>query len=471
MSGFYYLAHQTEHPNFGTLEGRCIHFNRLLSDPPLDASCIFIEAIEDASALAVVESIRGRAYPCLYPVPVILTGELSFLSERLILAADYALSPKETAGSLPDSLRKFIEECSRRIERLPDKEKPLDTNIAFKIIRHAYVRNAKMIPHRCIWNMHGWVHPQLLPYTGYSADDFMQLFGFMESQGIVTSEFHSKAFSCSQCQCAFLNFRETCPHCGSINLKLADIVHHFPCAYIGPMDDFMQDGGLICPKCDKELRHIGVDYDKPSAVYSCRECAHNCQDPTVSTECFYCGRVSDPEGLNINTVNIYSLTSLGNNAAIHGIDSLLSVKIGEKLHAVTMDIFKKILHLEIKRIKRYKKSESTLIHINICYADNLILNMSGKSSALLNELSAIILSDLRGSDVLTLVNSSFFLILLIETSVSSSEHVIRKIKDGISSLLASNLKIPGSVQGGCLPVTGEEQADEMIAKAAENVSG
>ena len=45
---------------------------------------------------------------------------------------------------------------------------------------------------------------------------------------------------------------------------------------------------LICPKCHKKLRHIGVDYDRPAVVYTCNDCENSFTSPitkaTFSTD-------------------------------------------------------------------------------------------------------------------------------------------------------------------------------------------
>jgi hypothetical protein len=376
------------------------------------------------------------------------------------------LFPHEIAH-LPDSISKFIENCFKRIQRFHDTKKAIDTNLAFKIIRHAYVRNEKIVPHRCTWDMHGWVYPQFFPYTE-NFSEVVKLLEFMTSQGILSNKFHNKTFYCSQCQCAFLSFREACPHCGSINLNLDDIVHHFPCAYIGPQVDFLQDNKLVCPKCDKELRHIGVDYDKPSTVYSCKDCAHNCQEPSVSTECFHCGRNAAPNEITLCNINSYSLTTLGENAAIYGMDSLFCNCLNKNIQTVTLDIFKYFLSIENNRIKRYKISESTLVYFSIKNLDDIYIKLGSRASAIFNELSLIIYNIIRKTDLLTIVNDFLFLILLVETPILNSKHVVNRIENNIASLFQGNMKLSVNTQAGVLPITGEEDSDEMITKAVED---
>src|SRR5262249_49631791 len=76
-----------------------------------------------------------------------------------------------------------------------------------------------------------------------------------------------------------LNFREVCPVCSSPNVEVADLVHHFRCAFVAPSSRFARGSRLVCPKCDRELKHIGVDYEKPAQSFSCRPCGAAFREP------------------------------------------------------------------------------------------------------------------------------------------------------------------------------------------------
>ena len=40
------------------------------------------------------------------------------------------------------------------------------------------------------------------------------------------------------CKNGHLSFREVCPSCDSANMISEDLIHHFPCGYIGAISDF-----------------------------------------------------------------------------------------------------------------------------------------------------------------------------------------------------------------------------------------
>jgi TackOD1 domain-containing protein len=96
---------------------------------------------------------------------------------------------------------------------------------------------------------------------------------------------------CTRCDSARLHAFEACPGCGGADLFEAAIVHHYRCGWQEPEPCFVQDHALICPKCRRELRHYGVDYDKPGTVMVCRGCSQANSDPAVCFACLDCTHV------------------------------------------------------------------------------------------------------------------------------------------------------------------------------------
>ena len=45
-----------------------------------------------------------------------------------------------------------------------------------------------------------------------------------------------------------------CPGCGAEALEFFAVLHHLPCAYVGPAYDFLvAAGGYVCPKCRRDI--------------------------------------------------------------------------------------------------------------------------------------------------------------------------------------------------------------------------
>jgi len=68
---------------------------------------------------------------------------------------------------------------------------------------------------------------------------------------------------------------------------------------------------LVCPKCHKKLRHIGVDYDRPAVVYSCNDCENSFTSPLTKATCTYCEGTFPVNALVPRDVVNYEITEEG----------------------------------------------------------------------------------------------------------------------------------------------------------------
>lgn len=120
-----------------------------------------------------------------------------------------------------------------------------------------------------------------------------------------------KVHLCPHCNKTHMLFFECCPKCNSSNLRQESIIHHFRCANISPESSYEHDGELKCPKCQRTLHHIGVDYDKPSTVYTCNECGNSFMYPEMRVTCTSSRRSFTPEELKPFDVEEYEFTNEG----------------------------------------------------------------------------------------------------------------------------------------------------------------
>ncbi len=127
----------------------------------------------------------------------------------------------------------------------------------------------------------------------------------MAARGKLQGEYHFLDFEelvcvahvCPECYEKSLIYHETCPKCSSIDISEHNMIHHFRCANIAPEKEYMKGGQLICPKCARELKHIGVDYDRPTTSYHCNSCSINFSESRVICECENCLKKSPIESL------------------------------------------------------------------------------------------------------------------------------------------------------------------------------
>lgn len=116
---------------------------------------------------------------------------------------------------------------------------------------------------------------------------------------------------CPGCYGSHLLFVEACPGCRSSNVHEEGVLHHFRCANVSPESTYLYDGQLRCPKCRHFLRHIGVDYDRPASVYTCRDCDKTFLTPKIKVVCGDCGKTWNTEELFPQDVVEYEFTPEG----------------------------------------------------------------------------------------------------------------------------------------------------------------
>ncbi len=152
---------------------------------------------------------------------------------------------------------------------------------------------------------------------------------------------------CPKCFDKGLIYHETCPKCGSIDIAEQNMLHHFRCANISPEHTYMKNGTLICPKCLRELRHIGVDYDRPTTTFNCNKCGINFSNAKMVCECESCLTKSNIE--NLAPVPLYNIkiTKLGEKIFPTTNDFTYSDDIAKFNNVLTLNQFKDVLRIRL----------------------------------------------------------------------------------------------------------------------------
>jgi len=288
----------------------------------------------------------------------------------------------------------------------------------------------------------GYTYPILSVNFEYKEEyRTLEILKIAEQEGLFYSEFFDKTHLCGQCHTGFLAYREVCPKCGSANSASQDIIHHFPCGFVGPISDFKNelDDALNCPKCNRTLRHIGVDYDKPSVIHECYNCGHNFQDFNVNARCMTCSYDSSIEQLISKEIALYNLSKKGEMAAINGYTST-SKDIEQIIGTVKLDTFKTMLKYEIERI-RQTEGTSNIWSVHISNAGQIYSKIgSDTQKALLKDMVELVRRNIRSSDMITFFDSNTVLLSMNDIPLKVGQNIIAEIADLIVSLLKNNFQ-------------------------------
>ncbi|HEX9320344.1 MAG TPA: hypothetical protein VF884_15535 [Nitrososphaeraceae archaeon] len=95
--------------------------------------------------------------------------------------------------------------------------------------------------------------------------------------------------SCPGCRSINLLINYLCQNCRASNFTRGNVLEHNKCGHADLESNFQQGGTLICPKCQKELKLIGVDYFRVISALKCRECQNIFTIPELSYDCNNCG--------------------------------------------------------------------------------------------------------------------------------------------------------------------------------------
>ena len=406
--------------------------------------------------------IRRHLSPKVYLRPVVYLIESMEMPAEIHKAADGYINNASLDIVILEDWVSRVEHINHWINHLANVNEAQDTNIAFKVLRIITSRNLELEPLTTIRRSSGYVYPVLEPLFGKRDSGVLDTLSFLESQHLLSAKFVSKAHFCSHCGSAFLNFKESCSHCNSDDLAVDELVHHFKCAYTAEMSEFKKGDQLQCPKCERELRHIGVDYDKPSMVYHCNQCSHTFQDPKIITACYNCGRSTEPENQVSKTIHAYTVSAIGLNAAEYGMDALFTNLLDAELRLYSASAFRDFFEVESARINRYKISSSSLAMIQFKDLDQLYIKLGSRAQEVFAELSAIFKAVLRQSDVITARNESIFFVIMTETKKQFAHRAVERLQEGVVALFKNNLDFTPEFVVSIESIDGQMDLDKTL---------
>ena len=150
-----------------------------------------------------------------------------------------------------------------------------------------------------------------LTYTGFSDHDFarqVDILKTLQVLGIVREEPFDYIRKCSRCDHHGMLVKVASPACGSTNTDQGKVIEHLPCGNIDLESRFQTaEGGLVCPKCKKKLKAIGVDYVKPGSYCSCLSCKTLSPEGKMQFICLNCGSSLAKEEMKLEPLAAYTV--------------------------------------------------------------------------------------------------------------------------------------------------------------------
>jgi hypothetical protein len=149
----------------------------------------------------------------------------------------------------------------------------------------------------------GFFYPDIEFATLEEQTRFLESF---ERTGIVTRNPSISIMQCSFCSSHRFCSTFVCKLCRSPNILRGSAIAHEPCGNIDLSDKYRTDDGtLVCHKCNKNLKAIGVDYSTLDPIYHCLNCEAMLSDIGQFYKCLDCGKSSTLEEFRILLLNQY----------------------------------------------------------------------------------------------------------------------------------------------------------------------
>lgn len=240
---------------------------------PIGASCAGVVLVGAVDPVELAVALDGLPDPA---VPVIDFGGNRHIRSDIAGAA--------FDEGMASELRARLAPIYRRLESMPFRSAP-DDRAELTILRLAWSRDCAI---------EAGYDPDVTAAVGYRllgrGPSHRELLENLSSLGLLRRRHFTRTHLCAHCDSARLNALETCSSCGGADLGEEPIVHHYRCGWQAPESAYLRDHALICPKCRRELRHHGVDYDKPGVALVCHACGKASSDAALKFACLDCGR-------------------------------------------------------------------------------------------------------------------------------------------------------------------------------------
>ena len=432
-----------------------------LSGPRAVEAEAFLLRGEGERPYRLLRRIRGHPDASVYLKPVFWEHE-----EGKRSPVSMHVDGEWTGEERLDALREKAAEINRRIETVVEAGGIGDEGVELRVLRFMATRNHQFTPQRTAENSDGFVYPKLTPLLERESlgggKELSRVLSMLDERRLLTGEFVMRQHTCRNCGCGFLNFEEMCPHCGSAELDVDDLVHHFRCAFTGALHEYKrEEGRLVCPKCDRRLKQIGVDYDKPSVVHTCQRCHEDFQNPEVQTTCYRCGHASPPEQQVKRQIKKYEITALGEETATYGLsDSLLSI-LERESRVLDYATFRLIIESEVARIERYQRSTSSLLLVRVTDLKQVRMELGERSQEVIEEIATAFDNTLRSSDYLSARDESLYLFLLTETDQEGARRAGERLGENIEGVLNQNLAQPPGLDVAVQPLRPGIELDSL----------
>ena len=281
----------------------------------------------------------------------------------------------------------------------------------------------------------GHFYPAVAEIFGRTATD-REYLEKLASLGLLARQVANRVRLCPECDDGRLNYREACPKCNSLDIRQQEMVTHFACAFSAPLQEFRRGSDLVCPKCNQLLRHIGVDYEKPSRLFRCSDCESIFRDPKVEVQCLRCNCACSPGQTIERIIYRFIVTPLARQAVLEGhisgvnLDTLLR---NTQTGLYSKSYFEHEMKRELVRAERLKQPLCLLL-VQIDHFEEIASLHPSEAAHFAESIFTAVSGGLRTLDTTCVWDIDTLGVLLSATSKERSIEVVKRIQDNVRKL-------------------------------------
>lgn len=384
----------------------------------ISTDMFLIANVETSRGVGLITSIRQNTLTTLSPVWAI--AEVT--ENSLIPFTDGILENENQIEKIYSNINRYSRILPELLEmRVPEKRNTV------QFLLYLLTREIKNLePKFATDSFIGYCYPPSLIFHDNHEASFENI-AMLKEKGVFAEILKDKVNYCPNCNHWTLSFRDICPICRSLDINIEEMIHHYRCANVAKREDFISGDKLVCPKCYAELRHFGLDYDKPSDIFICKDCGNSFTDPEYNALCLTCGTTSSVEELGQKRIFSYALNDsiayaeIENAVMAHDDLSLVSPMVISGQNG----LMEKTYQVEISRLKRYKRNLGIVV---VAIKPNQLSGESIKFKKISNAFIEILKSDLRGSDYLFIYKPYMFVSFLTEVMIGGADLVSKRIR-------------------------------------------
>jgi hypothetical protein len=139
----------------------------------------------------------------------------------------------------------------------------------------------------------GFRYTNVEKVTGLDSIDTKVLLETLSRYRILNRKSFDSALACPNCGSFKIRVRYRCPYCSSFSIQKSNFIECFLCGTVDSEEYFSgvyygEPDKYFCPKCEKELKGLSLDYRKIQAQNRCENCKKIFTEVNVAVQCTEC---------------------------------------------------------------------------------------------------------------------------------------------------------------------------------------